>query len=284
MEKSNFDFFLEGIVENSYKEEAYEVAEKYDNIIKENSNSKIVLSDIEKNKLIEYTNNLMSKIKYIEDNTFLTESSFVSKLFNSFQERIKQSIIDIPNDKKESCLLELYSEINSVEKANTFIHSLEKGIIAYSSEEFKDLHLAVALNESKKILEKYIMKAKLLLITLKSSLNESHDKHVVLNEGIVTDIVRTVSFKRWRNISKMNKNDYSGFMDDLEEDLEDIDTLKDKERFLIKIKSEIDDGNKIISTPSFSKLVLAEHRIAFINYINFLKRLHGKASIKKVDK
>lgn len=278
--------FIESLINNKHSDESIILAEQYQNVFTKESNEVILENEELGNELVEEINNIYKKINYLQENTYYKESHFLNSLFNSYSERLKQLFNKIPDDimnKGSMCvkeLEELYQEITDIEKANTFINIANDYINLFKTNKaYTEEYPSRILQQSIKVLEGVIIRVRMLSVTLGIS---SKDK--VLSEGVIRDVIRTVSFKRWRNINKMNKNDYSGFMEDLEEDLDDIDTLKDKERFINKIKDELEDAERIVASEDFTKLVLPEYRREFIGYVNFLKRLKSKAEIKKVEK
>jgi hypothetical protein len=278
--------FIESLINDKHSEESIILAEQYQNVFTKESNEVILENEELCSELVEEINNIYKKINYLQDNTYYKESNFLNAMFNSYQDRLKDLFNIIPGDIMDcsntvpSKLEELYREITTIEKANIFTGIANDYIALYKNgKKFTENYPTSVLRQSIKVLEGVIVRVKMLSVTLGVSFKED-----VLEEGIIRDVVRTVSFKRWRNINKMNKNDYGGFMEDLEEDLDDIDTLKDKERFVNKIKDELEDAEKIVASEDFTKLVLPEYRREFTNYVTFLKRLKSKAEIKKVEK
>jgi len=278
--------FIESLINDKHSEESIILAEQYQNVFTKESDEVILENEDLGNELVEEINNIYKKINYLQENTYYKESNFLNAMFNSYQDRLKDLFDKLPQDimdKGNICVKELedlYKEITTIEKINSFIGIANDYIALYKNgKKFTENYPTIVLRQSIKVLEGVIVRVKMLSVTLGVSFKED-----VLKEGIIRDVVRTVSFKRWRNINKMNKNDYSGFMEDLEDDLDDIDTLKDKESFVNKIKDELEDAEKIVASEDFTKLVLPEYRREFTNYVTFLKRLKSKAEIKKVEK
>jgi len=278
--------FIESLINDKHSEESIILAEQYQNVFTKESDEVILENEDLGNELVEEINNIYKKINYLQENTYYKESNFLNAMFNSYQDRLKDLFDKLPQDimdKGNICVKELedlYKEITTIEKINSFIGIANDYIALYKNgKKFTENYPTIVLRQSIKVLEGVIVRVKMLSVTLGVSFKED-----VLKEGIIRDVVRTVSFKRWRNINKMNKNDSSGFMEDLEEDLDDIDTLKDKESFVNKIKDELEDAEKIVASEDFTKLVLPEYRREFTNYVTFLKRLKSKAEIKKVEK
>lgn len=278
--------FIGSLINNKHSEESIVLAEQYQSAFTKESNEVILENEELGNELVEEINNIYKKINYLQENTYYKESNFLNAMFNSYQDRLIDFFRKLPESimiKENECmkeLEELYKEITNLEKANNFIKIASDYIHFYKNDKkYTEEYPTRILQQSIKVLEGVIVRVKMLSVTLGVSFKED-----VLKEGIIRDVVRTVSFKRWRNINKMNKNDYSGFMEDLEDDLDDIDTLKDKERFVNKIKDELEDAEKIVASEDFTKLVLPEYRREFTGYVSFLKRLKSKAEIKKVEK
>ena len=278
--------FIESLINDKHSDESIILAEQYQNVFTKESNEVILENEELGSELVEEINNVYKKINYLQENIYYKESSILNSMFYSYSDRLKDLFNKLPQDimnKGTICvkeLEELYQEITDLEKASSFIGVANDYISFYkNSKKFTEEYPSKVLLQSIKVLEGVIIRVRMLSVTLGIS-----SKGKILEESVIRDVVRTVSFKRWRNINKMNKNDYSGFMEDLEEDLDDIDTLKDKERFINKIKDELEDAERIVASEDFTKLVLPEYRREFTGYVSFLKRLKSKAEIKKVEK